>query len=90
MISKLTPFFRRDFARLPREIQQRARKAYHLFQQDSSHPSLQFKRLQTSQPLWSIRVTESYRAVGVREFNDKIIWFFIGTHAEYDKFLSNL
>jgi hypothetical protein len=36
-----------------------------------------------------VRVTKSYRAVGVRE-GDTIIWFFIGTHAEYDRMLENL
>ncbi|WP_148073203.1 ParE family toxin-like protein [Bythopirellula goksoeyrii] len=90
MISKLTPGFRRDFDKLPKSVQERARAAYRRFQTDSSHPGLQFKRLQTSQSLWSIRVTESYRAVCVRESADKVIWFFIGTHAEYDKLLSNL
>jgi mRNA-degrading endonuclease RelE of RelBE toxin-antitoxin system len=81
--------FRKDFARLPREIQQRARAAYRRFRSDPAHPSLQFKRLHTTLPLWSVRVTDSYRAVGVRQ-NDSIVWFFIGTHAEYDRMLVNL
>lgn len=90
MISKLHQNFRRDFSKLPREIQLRAKNAYRRFQVDPTHPSLQFKALHTSLPLWSVRVTNSYRAVGVRESNDKIIWFFIGTHAEYDRLLANL
>ena len=89
MISRLHPHFRRDFARLPREIQQRARNAYRRFQADPTHPGLQFKRLSASLPLWSVRVTDSYRAVGVR-INDELVWFFIGTHAEYDRMLANL
>ena len=89
MISRLHPRFRRDFARLPRDIQQRARNAYRRFQADPTHPGLQFKPLHASVPLWSIRVTDSYRAVGVRS-NDEIVWFFIGTHAEYDRMLANL
>ena len=90
MTSRLHSSFRRDFAKLPREIQQRARSAYHRFQSDPSHPSLQFKPLHTTLPLWSVRVTASYRAVGVKESDDKIIWFFIGTHSEYDRLLANL
>lgn len=89
MISRLHPLFRRDFVRLPRDIQQRARGAYRRFQADPAHPSLQFKRLNASLPLWSVRVTDSYRAVGVRR-DDVIVWFFIGTHAEYDRMLAKL
>lgn len=90
MISRLHPSFRGDFAKLPRGIQQRAREAYKRFQEDTSHPSLQFKRLNTSHPLWSVRITGSYRAVGVRKSTDEIIWFFIGTHADYERLLANL
>ena len=32
----------------------------------------------------------SYRAVGVRRTDDEIVWFFIGTHAEYDRLLRSL
>jgi mRNA-degrading endonuclease RelE of RelBE toxin-antitoxin system len=87
--SRLHPSFRRNFAKLPHEIQQRARAAYRRFRADPAHPSLQFKRLHTSLPLWSVRVTDSYRAVGVRD-GEEIVWFFIGTHAEYDRLLATL
>jgi len=88
--SRLHASFRRDFAKLPREIQQQARVAYKRFQTDSSHPSLQFKRLHASLSLWSVRVTGSYRAVGVRKSDDEMVWFFIGTHADYDRLLASL
>jgi hypothetical protein len=87
--SRLHPRFRRDFARLPRDIQARARDAYRRFQADATHPGLQFKRLNTSLPLWSVRVTESYRAVGVRRA-DEIVRFFVGTHAQYDQMFASL
>ena len=93
MISRLHPSFRRAFERLPSEVQRRARAAYRRFAADPAHPGLQFKRLHASLDLWSVRVTESYRAVGVRttvESEDRIVWFFIGTHAEYDKLLATL
>jgi hypothetical protein len=89
VISRLHPSFRRDFANLPRNIQQGARDAYRRFKADPSHPGLQFKPLHTTLPLWSVRVTDSYRAVGVRR-DDTIVWFFIGTHAEYDQLLARL
>lgn len=64
--SRLQTSFRRDFAKLPREIQERARAAYRRFRENPNHPGLQFKRLHTTLPLWSVRITDSYRAVGVR------------------------
>lgn len=90
MISRLHPSFRRDFAKLPRDIQRRAREAYRQFKSDPAHPGLQFKRLHSTLPLWSVRVTKSYRAVGIRRSDDTIVWFFIGTHAEYDQLLARL
>jgi mRNA-degrading endonuclease RelE of RelBE toxin-antitoxin system len=90
VISRLQPSFRRNFAKLPRDIQERARAAYRRFKADPGHPGLQFKRLHTALPLWSVRVSDTYRAVGVRGSDDTIVWFFIGTHAEYDRMLANL
>lgn len=90
MTSRLHPSFRQGFARLPRDVQNRARAAYRRFAADPSHPGLQFKRLNATLPLWSVRVSDSYRAVGVRKDDETIIWFFIGTHADYDKLLANL
>ena len=34
--------------------------------------------------LWSVRVGERYRAIGT-DVDDEIMWFWIGTHADYDK-----
>ncbi|PYI88481.1 MAG: hypothetical protein DME26_03555 [Verrucomicrobia bacterium] len=42
MISATTPRFREAFAALPKEVQVRARKAYHLWRQNPRHPSLHF------------------------------------------------
>ena len=41
-----------------------------------------------TEPLYSVRITDSYRAVGLLE-GDTILWAFIGTHDEYERFLSN-
>lgn len=89
MTSRLHASFRKDFAELPAEIQQRARAAYRRFQADPTHPALRFKRLHNDCPLWSVRITDSYRAVGLRN-GDEIVWFFIGSHADYEHLLKNL
>jgi mRNA-degrading endonuclease RelE of RelBE toxin-antitoxin system len=90
VISRLHPSFRRDFARLPREIQDRARNTYRRFQTNPSHPSLHFKPVHPSLPLWSVRISDSYRAIGILKTDQQIIWVFIGNHAAYDKFLATL
>jgi hypothetical protein len=88
VISKVHPSFRRSFLQWPKKIQSRARRAYRRFQSDPAHPGLQFKQLSTKYALWSVRISDDYRAVGVRR-DDEIIWFFIGSHAEYERLLSN-
>jgi hypothetical protein len=36
--------------------------------------------------LWSVRVGRRYRALAVQE-EEALIWFWIGTHAEYDRLI---
>lgn len=71
---------------LPNQVKRQARNAYILFQGNPNHPSLNFKRVGRRQPVYSVRVSASYRALGVMEQND-IIWFWIGSHQEYDQLL---
>jgi len=70
------------FDRLPRGIQQLAKKNFALFEEDQSHPSLRFKPFFGS--LWSARVGDHYRAVA-RKDPGYWTWFWIGTHEEYNK-----
>lgn len=37
--------------------------------------------------MWSVRVGAHYRALGI-EKPDGILWFWIGSHTEYDTLLS--
>ena len=89
MTSHTTERFRRLFEVLPAHVQQRTRKAYALFQQDPSHPGLHFKQVHATRPIYSARVGLGYRALAVRD-GDDVVWFWIGTHAEYDQLLRTL
>ena len=89
MTSKTTGRFRTALAALPPEIRQQAREVYKLFKQSPHHPSLRFRRVHPTELIFSARVTRGYRAVGVRE-GDTIIWFWIGSHAGYERLLSRL
>jgi hypothetical protein len=81
--------FRRHFANLPKRIQEQSRRAYRLFKTDPGHRGLEFKKLPPHQDIWSVRVTDDYRAIGQRQ-GEVMVWFFIGTHAEYDALLARL
>jgi hypothetical protein len=89
MNSRTNARFRELFASLPDRVQRQARAAYRLFRQNSAHPGLRFKQVHADPPIYSARVGISYRAVGVLD-DDTVIWFWIGSHAEYDKLLEQL
>jgi hypothetical protein len=88
--SHTTSAFRKLFASLPAEIRAQARTAYDVFAADPQHPSLHFKRVHESEPVFSARVGRSYRVVGLREEADLIVWFWIGPHEKYETLLANL
>jgi mRNA-degrading endonuclease RelE of RelBE toxin-antitoxin system len=87
--SRTTIQFRKRFASLPESIQDQTRKAYRQFKQDPSYPGLRFKKVHPTLPIYSARINRDYRAVGQLE-DDTIIWFWIGSHAEYDMLLDQL
>ncbi|MBW4574337.1 MAG: hypothetical protein KME08_03540 [Aphanothece sp. CMT-3BRIN-NPC111] len=69
---------------LPPAVQQTAGQCYELLKVDPSHPSLHFKKVGK---YWSVRAGQGYRALGV-EVEKGILWFWIGTHAQYDRLIS--
>ena len=89
MKSRTTKKFRISFARLPKQVQTQARVAYRLFKQNPNHPSLRFKKVHSKLPIYSARISRDYRAVGQLD-GDTIIWFWIGSHTDYDKLLSGI
>ena len=90
MNSRTRKSFWRHYTKLPRSVQGRAKAAYQQFVLDPNHPGLKFKQVHPTLPLWSVRITASYRALGFRTAPDTIVSFLIGTHAEYDRFLASL
>jgi len=81
------PRFWKLYRQLPKETQGLADKNFDLLKSDPYHPSLHFKKVDVVRKLWSVRVGSQYRALGV-EKPDGIVWFWIGTHAEYDKLIA--
>ena len=87
MISKTHEEFWNCYNALPKAAQKLARDKFHLWQVDAFHSSLQFKELPKN--VWSVRINQNYRALGRRKDN-LMVWFWIGTHAEYDQLLKQL
>lgn len=71
------------YDRLPDQAKELADKNFGLLKADPTHPSLQLKKVGR---YWSARVGRSYRAVAI-EYDGDLLWFWIGTHAEYDQML---
>ena len=86
MTSRRTRRVRECFDRLPPDVRNQARRAYELFRDHPRHPGLRFKRVHRTEPVYSVRVSRGYRAVGVLQ-GDTITWFWIGSHADYDRLL---
>jgi hypothetical protein len=79
-----TERFWRCLADLPEAVQRLARENFELLKVNPRHPSLHLKKVVL---FWSFRVGLSHRALGT-EADDRVTWFWIGTHAEYDRLVS--
>lgn len=82
--SRTTRQFWDAFAELPPEAQQDAKGAYRLFQSNPAHRSLRFKKLEGEDQIYSVRIGLGYRALGAMK-GSRIVWFWIGSHADYDR-----
>lgn len=89
MRSQTTAEFRELLAGAPAAIQAKAQSACRLWSENPSHPSLRFKKVHGTLPVYSVRIDLDWRAVGVLK-DDVVIWFWIGTHSDYERLLAKL
>jgi hypothetical protein len=75
-----SPGFWAAYEKLPEQIRELADRNYALLKADPRHPSLHLKKIGR---FWSVRVGLRYRALAV-EVEDGLLWFWIGSHADYD------
>lgn len=78
-----TPSFWECYRNLPPPIRELADKNFELLKADPKHPSLHLKK---AGKYWSARVGRKYRTLAVR-IEEGLLWFWIGTHAEYDEWV---
>jgi len=90
MIYRTTSRFWKEYNALPNDICELARRNYELLKSNPAHPSLQFKRLIGKRIVWAVRVGDHYRALGRERDDSTIVWFWIGTHEEYNQLIKRL
>lgn len=71
------------YQRLPAQVRRLADRNFKRLKADPAHPSLHFKQ---AGRYWSVRVGLHFRALGIRD-GDDVVWFWIGSHADYDRLL---
>jgi hypothetical protein len=72
------------YAALPASTRKLADKSFALLKTDPWHPSFHFKKVEH---YWSARVGLHHRVLGIG-VADGILWFWIGSHADYDALVS--
>ncbi len=83
------PSFWKAYRALPEHVRSAAREAYRRFEENPAHPGFQFKRLGKKRSVCSVRIGLDHRALGVVS-GGTVIWFWIGSHAEYDRLLKSV
>ncbi len=89
MNSRTTRRFRNAFTRLPNEVQEQARRTFAVWKTDPHHSSLRFKQIHSSQPIFSVRVSRDWRALGLKQ-GETVVWFWIGSHSDYHEMIAHL
>jgi len=85
--SSALPEFWACFNALPPQVQSTARKNFTLWKQQPTLKSLAFKRVKHD--LWSVRSGSGFRALATFD-EGCYLWFWIGTHDEYERLLRTL
>ena len=71
--------FKKDYADLPKEIQETFDKKFRLFLNNIHHPSLRVKKIKGTENRWEGSVTMNYRFT-FQIFEDTVLFRKIGTH----------
>jgi hypothetical protein len=83
---RTTKRFWQAYRALPQPIRAIADKNFELLKLNSRHPSLHFKRIGQA---YSVRVGRDFRALAVAN-GDDAVWFWTGSHAEYNQILKSM
>jgi addiction module RelE/StbE family toxin len=79
-----TDRFKKDYQKLPPDIQQRVDQKLRFLARDPRHPSLRIHKLRAVRGLWELSVTVNYRVVF--EINDEYyVLLGVGSHRIVDQ-----
>ena len=81
---RIADTFTDSLARLSGDEQKAVKTAAFDLQVNPAHPGLQFKKLEGEENIYSARIGLEYRALAVMK-KDRIVWYWIGGHPEYDR-----
>ena len=90
--NRTTEQYRDQYARLPADVQELVREACVLFDNDPAHHSLRHHELKENKRgshltgSFSVSITLRYRAIYVVAPDGQNVWYWIGTHAQYNRF----
>lgn len=88
--SRTSRSFRRRYARLPPDVQEFVRRTYHSWIANPFSPAYGFKKLDIAPGYWSVDVGYRYRALAQRVSSDSFVFYWVGTHEDYNKEYKNL
>jgi len=74
-----TERLKKDFQRLPADIQARTAKTLELFLANRWHPSLHVKKMEGTPDIWELRVSDNYR-ITFQFVEEGVLLRRIGTH----------
>jgi len=89
MNSYLTEDFLSHFGKLPQNVKEKGPQELPALAAKSQPSKFAIQARASYRANLFLRVGIDWRALGLREEND-IYWFWIGSHAEYDKLLNQL
>ena len=78
----------KSMEKLPEEVRKKAEKTYAMWRENPKHPALRFKKIHPTQPIYSFRVGVAYRTIGVEAADNRLVWFWVGSFAEFEKAVS--
>ena len=71
--------FKKDYGRLPKDIRERTDRVFERLSENSRHPSLHVKKMESHSDIWEARVSDNYR-ITFQFVEEGILLRRVGTH----------
>ncbi len=85
---ELTEDFIEQSRKLPERIRKTGSNNRELWKKNPYHPSLEFKPARATRDIYSVRVGLWWRALGAMKEQDyALVWFWIGSHSEFEELI---